>query len=71
METGIRFENEQPYTVKDVIANTAADKKSVDILPGDILIKVNNETVDITKDRNSYFSKPSFERITVSIQSKR
>jgi C-terminal processing protease CtpA/Prc len=62
METGIRFENEQPYTVKDVIANTAADKKSVDILPGDILIKVNNETVDITKDRNSYFSKPSFDR---------
>lgn len=62
METGIRFDNEQPYTVKDVIANTAADKKSMDVLPGDVLIKVNGETVDITKDRNSYFSKPSFDR---------
>ncbi len=62
METGIRFENEQPYTVKDVLANTAADKKSIDVLPGDILLKVNGETVDITKDRNSYFSKPSLDR---------
>jgi C-terminal processing protease CtpA/Prc len=62
METGIRFENDKPYTVKDVLANTAADKKSIDVLPGDILLKVNGETVDITKDRNSYFSKPSLDR---------
>lgn len=62
METGIVFENDQPYMVKRIIANSQADKKSMDIQPGDVLIKVNNETVDIAKDRNSYFSKASFDR---------
>ena len=62
METGIVFENDQPYVVKRIIANSQADKKSMDIQPGDVLIKVNNEVVDITKDRNSYFSKASFDR---------
>jgi len=62
METGILFENDQPLTVKTIVANSAADKKGIQINPGDVLVKVNNELVDPTKDRNSYFSKPSFDR---------
>jgi C-terminal processing protease CtpA/Prc/Tol biopolymer transport system component len=62
METGILFENDQPLTVKAIVANSAADKMGIQINPGDVLVKVNNEVVDPTKDRNSYFSKPSFDR---------
>lgn len=62
METGILFENDQPLTVKTIVANSAADKKGIQINPGDVLVKVNDELVDPTKDRNSYFSKPSFDR---------
>jgi tricorn protease len=62
METGILFENDQPLTVKAIVANSAADKMGIQINPGDVLVKVNNEVVDPNKDRNSYFSKPSFDR---------
>jgi tricorn protease len=62
METGIIFENKDPYKVKYVVTNTNADKKTIDIKPGDILVKVNDESVDKTIDRNYYFSKPSIDR---------
>ena len=62
METGIIFENTDPYKVKYVAKKTNADKKSVDVQPGDMLTKVNDETVDKNMDRNFYFSKPSLDR---------
>jgi tricorn protease len=62
METGILFENEEPYKVKYVAKRSAADRKSVDIKPGDILVKVNDEEVDKNKDRNYYFTVPSRDR---------
>ncbi|MCA6448522.1 MAG: PD40 domain-containing protein [Chitinophagaceae bacterium] len=69
METGILFENKDPYKVKYVLPNTNADKKSIDVKPGDILVKVNDETVDKSIDRNYYFSKPSIDKeIKLSFQ---
>ncbi|MGB4845107.1 MAG: S41 family peptidase, partial [Ferruginibacter sp.] len=62
METGIIFENDDPYKVKYIVKRTAADKKAIDILPGDVLVKVNDETVDRNTDRNYYFSKPSVDK---------
>ena len=62
METGIIFENDDPYKVKYVVRRSAADKKSVDIRPGDILVKVNDEEVNKSKDRNYYFTVPSRDR---------
>lgn len=62
METGIIFENDDPFKVKYIVKRTAADKKNVDIQPGDVLIKVNDETVDKNTDRNYYFSKPSADK---------
>jgi Tol biopolymer transport system component/C-terminal processing protease CtpA/Prc len=62
METGIVFENTDPYKVKYIVKRSNADKKSVDVKPGDILLKVNDETVDKNMDRNYYFSKPSIDR---------
>lgn len=62
METGILFENEDPYKVKSIVARTNADKKSIDVRPGDVLVKVNDEEVDTKLDRNTYFSRPSLDR---------
>lgn len=62
METGIIFENADPYKVKYVAKASNADKKSVDVRPGDVLTKVNDEPVDNSIDRNYYFSKPSIDR---------
>ena len=62
METGIMFENTDPYKVKYIIKKTNADKKSIDVQPGDILTKVDDETVDKNMDRSFYFSKPSLDK---------
>ncbi len=59
METGILFEEGKPYTVKSILKRSAADKSSVDVKPGDQLIKVNETVVDPKIDRNAYFTLPS------------
>jgi tricorn protease len=62
METGVLFEENDPYKVKYVVKRSAADKKGVDIKPGDVLVKVNGETVKTDMDRSYYFTKPSLDR---------
>lgn len=62
METGILFDNEDSYKVKSIVARTNADKKSIDVRAGDVLVKVNDEEVDSKLDRNTYFSRPSLDR---------
>lgn len=61
METGIVFENEDPYKVKYVVKRSNADKKTINIQPGDVLVSVGDEAVDKNTDRNFYFSKPSMD----------
>ncbi|MEJ8816666.1 S41 family peptidase [Lacibacter sp. H407] len=62
METGIIFENDDPYKVKYIARRSAADRKSVDVKPGDVLVKVNDVIVDTKMDRNYYFTAPSRDR---------
>ncbi len=62
METGVLFEDNDPFKVKYVARRSAADKKAIDIKPGDVLVKVNDEAVDSKKDRNYYFTQPSLDR---------
>lgn len=62
METGILFENTDPLVVQSVVRKSNADKKTIDVRPGDVLVKVNNESVDKNMDRNYYFSKPSLDK---------
>ncbi len=62
METGIIFENDNPYTVKYIVKRSAANRKNIDIMPGDVLLKVNDMRVDKNTDRNYYFSKPSIDK---------
>jgi tricorn protease len=62
METGILFDNDNPLKVKSVLKNSNADKLNIDIKPGDILVKVNEEAIDPKKDRNAYFTLPSLDK---------
>lgn len=59
METGIMFDPAHPYTVQRITRRSAADKKGIDIRPGDVLTSVNNVLTDSTMDRNFYFTLPS------------
>lgn len=62
METGIVFENNDPYKVKYIIKRSAADHSDIDIQPGDILQKVNDVNVDRNINRYYYFSRPSLDK---------
>ena len=62
METGIIFEDTDPCKVKYIVKRSAADKKGIDIKPGDVLVKVNDETVNTVTDRNYYFTRPSLDK---------
>jgi tricorn protease len=62
METGIMFDDTDPYKVKYVVRRSAADRKGIDIKAGDVLVKVNDETVKPATDRSYYFTKPSMDR---------
>ncbi len=62
METGIVFEDKDPYKIKYVIKHTPADNKDANIEPGDELIKVNDEMIDPSRDRYYYFTRPSVDK---------
>lgn len=61
MATGIIFDDEDPYKVKYIVKKSAADKTGKGILSGDILTKVNGESVDKSQNRDFYFQKPSMD----------
>ncbi|MEP7319480.1 MAG: S41 family peptidase, partial [Panacibacter sp.] len=62
METGIIFEKNDPYKVKYILNGSTIDNKDADVKPGDVLTKVNNETVDAANDRYYYFTRPSIDK---------
>lgn len=62
VEPGIVFEPNKPYTVKRIIARGPADKKGINIQPGDVLVKVNDVTIDPQQDRSRYFTQPSADK---------
>ncbi|SIO08362.1 S41 family peptidase [Algoriphagus halophilus] len=59
METGIVFNNESPYTVDKVIADSPLDLDPIPVLPGDELVSVNGVNVDKSLNRDSYFVAPT------------
>ena len=58
-ETGVVFDNENPYRVLRVVDRSNAARKEVDIRPGDVLVAVNGQRVDTLADRDRYFTRPS------------
>ncbi|MEA5139221.1 S41 family peptidase [Arcicella rigui] len=61
LNTGIVFDNENPYQVKYVVKKSPADKAGKDIQAGDKLIKVNGDSLDTNQNRDFYFQKPSLD----------
>lgn len=61
MAIGVLFDQEQPYTVRQVVANGPADVTGKDIRPGDVLVAVNGERVNPAENRERYFAKPSMD----------
>jgi tricorn protease len=62
METGIIFENNDPYKVKYVLDGSTGDNKDDSVQAGDILVKVNDATIDPSIDRYYYFTRPSLDK---------
>ncbi|CAN5809967.1 S41 family peptidase [soil metagenome] len=62
METGLIFDETEPFKVKKITSRSAADKAGINIKAGDVLVKVNGETIDKGRDRNYYFTKPSVDK---------
>ncbi|MBL7776398.1 MAG: PD40 domain-containing protein, partial [Saprospiraceae bacterium] len=60
-ETGIIFKEEKPYELAYVVQNSAADKTSLDLRPGDRLIAVNGQPVSPAENRYRYFTRPSLD----------
>ena len=62
METGIIFDNTDPYKVKYILQGSTADNRDDSVNAGDILVKVNDETIDPSIDRYYYFTRPSLDK---------
>jgi len=61
LEPGILYEDVAPYTVKRLVDRSAADHASIDIKPGDVLVRVNGEPVNTAMPRDFYFYRPAME----------
>jgi tricorn protease len=59
--TGIIWDEDQPFKVKDLITYSPVDKKGIGLKPNDILVKVNDSEIDISANRELYFVKPSLD----------
>jgi len=55
-ETGIVFNENEPYVVSRVVDNSPLDLFETKIMPGDELIMVNGEPIDKSRNRMSYFA---------------
>jgi tricorn protease len=69
METGIIFENNNPFKVKRFVGKSPVDVLDNKVKTGDILVAVNNVKVDAAKNRNQYFLNTDLlEEITLTFK---
>lgn len=61
MQTGLVFQDKNPYIVKTIITDSPVDKKDIDIKPGDELVAVNHQKVEPHVNREYYFAVPSID----------
>lgn len=62
LATGILFDDKKPYQVQRIVKHSPADVTGKNIRPGDVLVAVNGKKVDLTLNREQYFTKPSREQ---------
>ncbi len=61
MQTGLVFQENNPYIVKAIITDSPVDKKDLDIKPGDELTAVNHQKVEPHINREYYFAVPTID----------
>lgn len=59
LNTGILFNNEDPYVVEKIIPNSTGDKIGINVYKGDRLVAVNGNSVNRVENREKYFTSPS------------
>lgn len=57
-ETGIIWDNENPFVINRILTDSPANNVDTDIRPGDILVAVNGKRVSAKENRESYFVSP-------------
>jgi tricorn protease len=68
-DTGILWDEENPFIVKRTAKASPSDKFGKNVKPGDELIAVNGEKVDPAKNRDAYFNSPSLlDEITLKFK---
>lgn len=68
LDLGLEFTAENPYRVDRIIKDGPADRRDVDIRPGDRIVAIDGERVEASRNREAYLSRPSIdEAITVTI----
>ncbi len=71
LATGLLFEEDKPYQVKEVLRKGALDVKDKDVQAGDVLVKIDGQPVDERQNREYYFAKPSLsEEVTLTFERK-
>ncbi|GAA4272217.1 S41 family peptidase [Aquimarina gracilis] len=62
LSTGIIFTKNDPYVVERIVEDSPADVANKNIRPGDRLIAVNGQSIDLKNNRESYFVQPSMDK---------
>ena len=60
LETGIVFNNNNPFVIERIVSEGPTDVKGKDLRKGDKLVAVNGNIVDTTSNREQYFTNPKF-----------
>ncbi len=69
LETGLLFEQDDPYRIAKVIERGPADHEGQDIEPGALLVAVDGVEVDPAMNRETYFISPeNKEEITLTLE---
>lgn len=61
LATGLLFENDRPYTVARIVAQSPVDRLDKDVQAGDRLIAINGQAIDTKQNREYYFASPSLD----------
>ncbi len=68
-ETGIIFDQNNPFKIDHVAANSPASHSNIDVKAGDLLVAVNGTRVDKNSDRDALFTSPSLmQELTLRVQ---
>ncbi len=62
VELGLLFRADDPYVIESIVPDGPADYYGIDLQAGDRLVKLDGETIDATRNRQAYFTRPSVDQ---------